>query len=316
MRKMCAILPKDYIGHLDHICPLTSLLEIDFFTDCAEIAAIAKQQYPKITLYLEERNLYRMSLSSYDSILTTLPRQIIDLLFFSASIEIGKEPHTIWMPHGQSDKDNMHALTKEICLFIYGDKMKSMIKPVLQSNTIQIGNFRKAYFDIHREFYETLVKNVLDLTTDTKYVLFAPSFEKGNIHTWVEALIQKKPADITLLIKLHPNTVNLHQGQSLKNKYEEHPGCKFIEDFFPIYPILSFTHALFSDISSICYDFLFFQKQMFFTSSENTPMQKCGETCNSLDPYKNLDKNISLYSKQQKELYLQSFAKYTLPQLK
>src|SRR5207244_888854 len=81
-------------------------------------------------------------------------------------------------------------------------------------------------------------------------------------------------------IKLHPNLVekNKIEVQKLIWQYEKKKNIQFLLDFSPIYPLLNFVDLYIGDASSIGYDFLSFDKPMFFLNQNklSTYLFQCG----------------------------------------
>lgn len=78
-------------------------------------------------------------------------------------------------------------------------------------------------------------------------------------------LAQHLPPEVNLIVKLHPNTIAQHtlQIERMMGRYESGQ-LQFLLDFPPIYPLLDRCDAYLGDRSSIGYDFLFFDRPMFF----------------------------------------------------
>ena len=116
-----------------------------------------------------------------------------------------------------------------------------------------------------------------------KNYLYAPTWNDAeSSSTFVETfpkLVDAKPDDVTLIVKLHPNDYLKQESDVLRLilKYEDLDGIFFLRDFPPIYPLLDLVDGYIGDASSIGYDMLTFSKPMFFTSRHPSPIHKCGE---------------------------------------
>ncbi len=305
MKKIAALLYGRDDGHLDHLAPICSLLDIPLYITSNTLYCFALEQYKDITCILANPNdVAAIITENYEGILSTLPRQLLDPIFLFEEITFKKRLHSYWLPHGASDKNNMSALTNEDTLLIYGDKMKLMLPQEEQEKTISIGNFRLQYFIKYKAFYHTLLKN--HFRFDRTNILYAPSWE-FDISSMIDRLIAQKPKNTTLFIKPHPNSYKKGTLTATMIRYEGIEGIFFIENFFPIYPLLSMMDALYTDISSIGYDFLFFDKPLFFTEDITSPLNACGSLVDWNSPYKILPSD--LHHEQRAALYANVFSK-------
>jgi CDP-glycerol glycerophosphotransferase (TagB/SpsB family) len=195
-------------------------------------------------------------------------------------------PHqfqTLWLPHGQSDKGwkepFFEALQQEDGLFVYGQRMQDVLQAKnISIPQLRVGNFRKQYFEKHRPFYEQLIAKKFG---DQPFVLYAPTWEdtekNGLFWEAIDRLFHK--IGDRLLVKPHPNT---------ERRYLVQLACKkgrFVEQFPPIYPLLEQTEAYIGDMSSIGYDFLCYERPLFFVCRQKTDpfsdpsafLMRCGE---------------------------------------
>lgn len=191
---------------------------------------------------------------------------------FEAAFPFAGVKNILWLPHGNSDKGwkrpFFEALQDETIL-AYGQKMIDFISEKKgPSPFLRIGNFRWNYFLKHKPFYlKKLAKIGLP---PRKNFLYAPTWEDGeqNGTFWnaFPRLAEALPSDCHLLVKLHPNTERRYASEIeiLKGKYEKRPNLIFLPEFPPIYPLLSLCDAYIGDQSSIGYDFLKFNRPMYF----------------------------------------------------
>lgn len=306
MKKKVALLYGRDDGHLDHIAPYCSLLQIPLYITEKILFDAAVASYPELTcIFLLENEVTSLIMESFDTLITTLPRQIINEIFFMELLDTRKKLVTNWLPHGSSDKKNMSALFMEDHLLIYGNKMLKMLPSEVRSTVTFIGNFRYEYYKKHKDFYNAFMKRTFPELFRGQNILYAPSWESDSIIPWVETLIQKKPDDVNLFIKLHPNTYQGPIGDVLMEKFNDYPQIYFIKDFFPIYPLISHICKLYTDISSIGYDFLTFNRPILFTSTEESPLHECGVEVSLENPYPETD--INDHFLQREFLYKETF---------
>src|SRR5262249_26302706 len=84
------------------------------------------------------------------------------------------------------------------------------------------------------------------------------------------SVIDYLPAEQNLLVKLHPRLELDDPGlyYFLVGKYEKKPNVLFLKDFPLVYPLLAKATAYIGDMSSVGYDFLPFNRPMFFLNQQ------------------------------------------------
>ena len=266
---------------LDHLAPLASLLKIPLVLTDREIYAAAQKFYPDLELILHQdyvtlegflRKKFRGLISCYSQQNT---ENILSSLFKQKLLRI-------WSPHGNSDKgmeENLFELLKEEKIdLVYGHKMLEAFKKHGVSKKIKhqimIGNFRLHYFQKHFSFYQKKLKKIIPFQNDKKTLFYAPSWgqEKYNLHILktLRFLIENLSSNFNLIIKPHPYSLTRmdyefdrlkNQKSQTKNSYKN---VVFIRDFHAIYPLLERADLYLGDFSSVGYDFLFYDRPMFF----------------------------------------------------
>ncbi len=291
----------DSIHYLDHLAPCCSLLKWPLIICEAAVADLARTYYPELEVV--ESPLWELKLPK-----TTLTCDTQPLLRAAFP---GQETETIWLPHGNSDK-GVHspffeALKEEKIALVYGQKMVDFMeskKVFLPS--IRIGNFRLEYFKKHKPFYEKLFQIPSGNT-----FLYAPTWDdlEHNCSFWnsFPDLADQIPKNSHLLIKLHPNTLRKFEPEIeiLKGRYRKKENLIFLPELPPIYPLLNQCSAYIGDMSSIGYDFLTFDRPLYFLNANKTfPLHKCGK---GIEP-KTFDFSIEdTFSPKRKELYRHTF---------
>ncbi|MBI5346529.1 MAG: CDP-glycerol glycerophosphotransferase family protein [Chlamydiae bacterium] len=329
------------LNYLDHLAPLSCLLNIDLITNEEKVAILAKKYYPDLKLkYRDYRDFNLFIAQEYDRIIYCYTRPFFDLHFSLNLNQIGKKIDTIWAPHGNSDKGHlapyMQALATEESAIIYGNKMLDFIKEkkVLKGikNRFVLGNFRKTYFLQNQKFYKKILKKELlpKIQKNLLTILYAPTWDdlENSCSFWniYEELFSTLPPHYNLIVKLHPNTMIKHalQIEALQEKYSK-KNIFFINDFPCIYPLLSLCDIYLGDMSSIGYDFLYFNKPMFFLNPNQRKdkglyLFRCGhEIPNKKNIFSFMEEKLPTdkkLSKIRKEVYNYTFAKTNLRKLK
>jgi len=264
--------------HLDHLAPFCSLMNWPLIVTESEMFELAKLYYPELEVRLHHPLQAPFEVTDqFNFIVTTLPRALFDDIFCIAELTLGKRLKTGWLPHGHSDKENLEPLAKEETLFVYGP---NFICGTSSQTLVPIGNFRAVYFQKHRHFYSTLLDS---LNIKQSFILYAPTWNdarnSSSLENAADILIQNL-SDFPFLIKPHPN-----ETQTPRSIQRKLSSTCWLDNFPPIYPLLERTSHLIGDFSSIGYDFLHFNRPMFFLKGQNkaAPLHKMGKTVNATD---------------------------------
>jgi CDP-glycerol glycerophosphotransferase (TagB/SpsB family) len=237
----------------------------------------------------------------------------------------------IFCPHGQSDKGYHSSLlspyARQDIVLLYGNLMKEMLIDLNLwdkiGHKVVVGNFRQLYYQKNRErllkIAHTEIFSKLNRAHPT--LLFAPTWNDDERSTtffeWGEKLVNDLPATWNLVIKLHPNLAQHDPVLYYRLPFIEkkHPNLLIVEDFPPIYPLLEIADVYLGDYSSIGYDFLFFQKPMFFLQKPHLAKARLHTCGRVLNPSEHLFKSIESYlpkaykfKEMQKRLYQHAFA--------
>ncbi len=327
--------------HLDHLATICILMQIPLLLTDEELARSAKKHYPHLIVKLyEELSAPEQIGHAFDLLFYSMPRILFDEIFFFSQKLASKVIHTIWCPHGNSDKGNnslfMEALQKEKVALVYGKQMVDFLirKEVLQKLKAYVitGNLRYSLYRKNRNFFTSLIEETVERKCEKglRTLFFAPTWQDyENSSSFFEAaplLLERLPDHYTLLIKLHPNLIvkNEEEIQKIREKYEGKKNVLFLTDFPPVYPLLDYVDIYIGDSSSIGYDFLTFNKPMFFLNqNKRNPakdlgayLYKCG-TIIEKEAYGHIYEIIDqalptdtpLFSQVRKEVYEETFGK-------
>ncbi len=272
-------------SYLDHLCPLADLLSLPILVSEEKTFDAAKKYYPKV--HVEYISLLDLSLeflaTNFDLIFEsghTWATELIPLfeLLFKTKMRI------IYCPHGNSDKgySQTTSLRKDISL-IYGPHMRDLLKNQSANEIlVETGNYRLPYFRKHQKFYESLIQETVTLDPQKQTLLYAPTWADGENPTSFfdscQRLIEDVSGRFNLIIKLHPFLLEFHPGETLQIISQYEHLAHFLSDFPPIYPLLNLADAYLGDFSSIAYDFLAFDKPLYFFKTAPHPIHQCGWT--------------------------------------
>ena len=262
--------PRHHYDHIASFCVYTG-------TPLLVSDVVAQEElerlYPGLlVLYKDLDELPAFALTNFKAFVSCSPRPFLLQYFGYASETLGKPFLSIFLHHGNSDKGYASALMEgmqyETHTLIYGRKMEEFMKEKKVFSQLHgvatIGNFRERVFTLYRKHFESL----LSFTKTKKTVLFAPTWEDSeNSCSFFDAinhLLSNKPQNISLLIKPHPNTVEQHTSEMEVLQGGLPKDVHFITDFPPVYTLLNLADVYIGDMSSVGYDFLTYNRPMFF----------------------------------------------------
>jgi hypothetical protein len=232
-----------------------------------------------------------------------------------------KNMRIVYCPHGNSDKGHSQPLVRKDISLVYGSHMiEHLTKTKSPMNaTVVTGNYRYAHYRKNQKFYNGLLKKELrSLDPARKTIFYAPSWPDGeNPSSFLgsaERVIEEVSEFYNVIVRWHPFLDDLYpvETQQILGKYEGRKGSVFLSDFPCIYPILNASDGYLGDFSSIGYDFLAFNRPLFFLGSHFGKLYGCGL---QLDLNHHLGKAIADYrdipqlQEQREELYLDVFGK-------
>ncbi len=188
---------------------------------------------------------------------------------------------------------------------------------------MKTGNYRFSYYLKYRQFFDALAQDTVfsHFKNEKPILIYAPTWNDAEnpttFFTETERLIEELSPSYNLIIKPHPFLAEHHPARAyrLMALYENHPSALFLVDFPPIYPLLSRCALYLGDYSSIGYDFLIFDRPLYFIDPKNSttsPLHSCGF---KIPPKGNLNKFIKetwqeslfTFSAQRKKVYTYAF---------
>jgi hypothetical protein len=308
---------------LDHIAPLAELLQIPLITTEELNFTLAKHYYPQVTVhYLPDLEFKLQQLAEeFDALfeckywqahLKSLFRQLFH-----------KEMRLIFCPHGQSDKGYQTPLlapyATQDAVLVYGDLMLDMLQELnvaLPDHAI-VGNYRRLFYEKYRPFYDHLITQEIRIDRSKKTLLYAPTWYDADGSTSFfdsgQEVIKQLPSDWNLVLKLHPlleqrNPVEFYRVIALA---DQKPNLFVIHECPLIYPILSLADLYLGDVSSVGYDFLSFEKPLYFMPTQIPQrLHSCGTVLqSSKNIYLQLEKELPAKRAQIRALYNHAFSK-------
>ncbi|MCK4934652.1 MAG: CDP-glycerol glycerophosphotransferase family protein [Simkaniaceae bacterium] len=303
--KAAGLIYGSNLHHLDHVGPLCILLGIPLFVTEDFIEKLGSKYYPELVIFtFSEIEIAQKMTAECDVVISSMPRAMINQIFFLAEKLARKKLLSIWCPHGNSDKGYlapfMEALKEEKIALCYGSKMIDFLKEknVYKNlyKCIEVGNYRKNYYLRLKPYYDQFIENEITrrLNQENKTILYAPTWNDSenscSLFDALPILAKTLPKNYNLIVKLHPNMLH-EEIEPLILEFEMEENILFIQDFPLIYPLLSAIDIYVGDMSSIGYDFLFFNKPMFFINTmkrdsktdKGLYLYRCGITLEKMD---------------------------------
>lgn len=325
-----ALLPDEDPRHLDHLGVLASYLKIPCHFTSLPCFDLFNRYYPMVeAAYTPYNSFSAYSLSQEFDLLIHSSKQF-ERLFMQMHRLLGEDTLKIaYCPHGHSDKGYTQEVAeleeKRPITFVYGERMK---KQLAQQGRLQksgalftLGNYRYFFYLKHKSFYDALVEKEIFSTLDPQKetLLYAPTWsdgENGNSFSQeCNRLIKELSPHFNLIIKPHPMERKAlvleieHQFSHLKNLI-------FLEKWPLIYPLLSRIAIYVGDFSSVGYDFLTFNRPLYFfnpgNKTEGTALHSCGMLLSKEQSYgrqilKTRENNQCAFEQIRKEVYAETF---------
>jgi hypothetical protein len=284
-KKSVGLNPQSQIHYIDHLAPVCILMDIPLVFIDERDQSIAIRYYPGLkTEFIPYEELTREFLITHYDVLfmsDLWDRKDFHESYADLESSHGKILRHVHCPHGFSDKGFYlkKCANEDICL-VYGQNMIDLLKieKVLEDlhHYVVTGNYRFTYFKKHREFFDQVYEKEIESRFEKKQftILYAPTWldleESTTFFDAYNYLIDNLPKSFNMIVKLHPrlelddNAMYYH----ITGKYEKQPNVLFLKDFPLVHPLLAHVDAYIGDMSSIGYDFLAFNKPMFFLNKQ------------------------------------------------
>lgn len=334
--RYAAILTGPYT-HLDHLGVICHLMQMPLIVTEKEALLCAQRFYPMLDVVhysLQDMTLEFLA-SHFDAIFGSGQWWATELApFFPLLFQ--KRMQFVYCPHGNSDKGR-HAKappTQDIVL-AYGDHMLSLLQEsqalAKTRKVIVTGNLRWLFYQEHRAFFHTRTLEEIGTHLDPQKqtLLYAPTWHSketsATFFSHCLSLITSCNHTFNLLIKWHPflqEDYPLHIEQ-IEGAFRNARNVHFFSRFPLIYPLLSTCDIYLGDFSSVGYDFLAFDRPLFFLSSpqeqgsNETLLHRCGmhvphhDICAFIQ--KNSEANAREFSNARKEAYASAFLQSKAP---
>lgn len=280
-KKGVGLNPSSLTHYIDHLAVVCILMDIPLlFIDEADYQ-LGKKYYPGLKAEMQEYSEFNPEylITHYDVLFLSdlWDRRTFHEKYGPLEKKYKKLLRHVHCPHGFSDKGfYLQKCGNEDIVLVYGQNMLDLLQHcgVLENmySYVISGNYRFSNFKKNRKFYDDVIQNEIANRFEKQQttLLYAPTWlDLEESTTFFDAyadLLGKLPAEYNMIVKLHPrleldDTAKYYQ---IIGKYEDKPNILFLKDFPPVYPLLAYADIYIGDTSSIGYDFLAFNKPMFF----------------------------------------------------
>ena len=285
VKKGAGFNPQSQIHYTDHLAVVCILMDIPLvFIDPLDYA-LGMRYYPGLnSILLDYQDMSPDYLiSNFDVLFMSdlWDKNTFHEKFAPLEEKYNKILRQVHCPHGFSDKGfYLKKCANEDIALLYGQNMIDQLKhyKVFKklSHYVTTGNYRYTFFKQHQKFYDEIIeKEVLSrFAKKQQVILYAPTWmDLEESTTFFDAfadVLGNLPDHYNMIVKLHPR-LELDDAANyyhIVGKFENKPNVIFLKDFPLVYPLLAYTDIYLGDMSSIGYDFLAFNKPMFFLNKQ------------------------------------------------
>lgn len=284
-KKGVGLNPLAQIHYTDHLAVVCILMGIPLLFIDEHDYALGSKYYPGLNACLQEYQEFNPEwlIQNYDVLFMSdlWDRNTFHEKYGPLEKKYRKTLRHVHCPHGFSDKGfYLKKCANEDITLIYGDNMLDQLKHqgVFENlhEYVITGNYRFTYFKQHQKFYDDLItQEILSrFAKKQRIILYAPTWlDLEESTTFFDAyayLMDNLPEDFNMIVKLHPRLEldDMAMYYHILGKYEKKSNILFLKDFPLVYPLLAHSDLYIGDMSSIGYDFLAFNRPMFFLNKQ------------------------------------------------
>lgn len=282
-----ALVGDTQVNNADHLGPIAAIMGIPLMFLNESDTELCQGLYPDIQMLTpsyDEFNAEEM-IRNYDVLFLSdlWPQEKFELTFGPLEKQYNKRMRHVFCPHGYSDKSYyLKDCVYEDVSLIYGQNMLDLLKvhqvDHLLKRYILTGNYRYTYYKKHKKHFDQIVheRYISKFPKKQTTLLYAPTWmdmeDASTFFDICETMLDALPDSYNILVKLHPR-LEVHSRPDkdmtaiyhyLIGKYSKKPNLIFVEYFPLVFPLLNATDIYIGDTSSVGYDFLAFDRPMFF----------------------------------------------------
>lgn len=278
-KKAISIVEQNQIHWIDHLAVIAIMMDIPLISFIPSDHHCCTKYYPGLKSAIMDFKYYTALFSHFDVFFTSwlANRNEIHKTYGPLEEKYKKKFDWVHVPHGFSDKGyDLKLCADEEILLIYGQNMLDLLKhEKVQQNLhkyVITGNYRYTYYKQNKEFYDKIINEEILSRFDKirPIILYAPTWmDDENASSFYEAcgiLIDNLPSEYNLIVKTHPRLKlrNPDLFDLFISKYNKKPYVVFLEQYPLVFPVLDCASIYIGDVSSVGYDFLAFNKPMYF----------------------------------------------------
>lgn len=319
--------------YTDHLAVVCVVMDIPLLVTDKAVLKLIEGLYPRLNILFKDMSEVNPDYLAchYDVLFQSglYDRTDFYALFHPLEEKYHKVIRNVHCPHGFSDKKfYLESCAREDIALVYGENMLDLLKQagVFETfhNYVITGNYRYQYYKAHREHLDSVASKVVfsQFQKQQPIILYAPTWNdamaSSSFFEAAEELLDRAPDRYNILVKLHPylEEDDIVSYYRILGKYEKKGNIVFVKDFPVIYPLLAKADVYIGDMSSIGYDFLAFNRPMFFLNHRRSDsfLYKCGIEITP-DQYQDiyriieqhLDRDAELFSDIRKSVYDYTF---------
>lgn len=302
------------VHYMDHLAVICVIMQIPLLITDKSVLKLIEGLYPDLQIQYEDpAEVTPDFLASHFDVFfqsDLCHREDFYAKFHPFELKYNKVIRNVHCPHGFSDKGfYLEKSAYEDIALIYGENMLDLFRSrdLIQKlhSYVITGNYRYSYYKKHQMHFDSIAnEQIFSCFNKQQFtILYAPTWNdeesSSSFFEATEMLLDNAPKEYNILIKLHPHLEedDIVGYYRIKSRYEKKGNVVFIKDFPVIYPLLERADAYIGDMSSVGYDFLVFNKPMFFLNHRNIQsfLYRCGVEVQSdeyADIYRIIDREL------------------------
>lgn len=289
--KGIGILPGPRGSYIDHIASLCQIMEIPLLCTDRAIGETVDIFYPQMSIFIEEAVDFSLErvLKDYDTFFYVDHHRLPQGAFKFFEYFYRGNARSVCGLHGNSDKKRnlfwAERYADEDVVLLYGEHMVDFLKEKgvwdRFHRAVLTGNFRKEFYHQNKSFFDRRITPFLFPKNNKKTLLYCPTWTSSNRRSdWrvdytsffdvYPFILDVIPDDYQVIVKLHPQLVLFFptEIEEIKERYSDSEKILFLPEMPLIYPLLSSVDVYLGDYSSVGYDFLSFNRPMFFINDQ------------------------------------------------
>ncbi|HEY2864171.1 MAG TPA: CDP-glycerol glycerophosphotransferase family protein [Casimicrobiaceae bacterium] len=269
--------------HIDHLAPWCAILDVPMLVCEAPGQRDAAQCYPGLKLVgMHDVTTPGGLAHMIDAVRELRPRVVLYSHLFDRQtlrdlFGAGRaSPRIVHCPHGFSEKRQDYAtrIAQQDVALLYGqhalDQLGALGVASMSCKVVLTGNVRRGYYLAHRNFFRSQLNRFgLQEGDGRRTILYAPTWNDAvGSSSFVSAFTsfaQKLPAGSRLVVKTHPHQeYEAAELDRLLADYRGRDDIQVLRNNPLTFPLLDMADVYVGDMSSLAYDFLVFDRPMYF----------------------------------------------------